>query len=169
MSPARIPDQPTSSFLSGSAGTAIPLARSQIVWQCDRLATTIGVTRSPPSRHICCGQPLVTTGCGYLPTGYLPTGYLPIGALPTEGADTGGGSLRGKSAAPAALSAVNNPTMLNTAMNPAVLSTARNAVVTRIMIFITLIPLFVEALGRATEGRPYSPPAVERISTAVFF
>src|SRR5215470_16142747 len=23
-------------------------------------------------------------------------------------------------------------------------------------------PLFVEALGRATEGRPYSPPAVER-------
>jgi hypothetical protein len=27
--------------------------------------------------------------------------------------------------------------------------------------FITLVPLFVEALGRATEGRPYSPPAVE--------
>jgi len=26
---------------------------------------------------------------------------------------------------------------------------------------ITLVPLFVEALGRATEGRPYSPPAVE--------
>jgi tripartite-type tricarboxylate transporter receptor subunit TctC len=40
---------------------------------------------------------------------------LPIGA-----AATGGGSLRGKSAAPAALSTVNNPTaMLNTAMNPA--------------------------------------------------
>jgi hypothetical protein len=30
------------------------------------------------------------------------------------------------------------------------------------MIFITLIPLFVEALGRATEGCPYLPPAVER-------
>src|SRR5262249_20032782 len=47
------------------------------------------------------GQPLVTTGCGYLPTGYLPTGYLPIGALPTGGAG-GGGSLRGRSAAAAA-------------------------------------------------------------------
>src|SRR5262245_39755401 len=170
MSPARIPGQLTSSFSSGSAGTAIPLARSQIVWQCDRLATTtpVGVTRSPPSRHICCGQPLVTMGCGYLPTGYLPTGYLPIGALPT-GSAGGGGSLRGRSAAAAALSAVNNPTMLNTAMNPAVLSTARNAVVTSVMIFIALIPLFAEALGRATEGRPYSPLAVERTSTAVFF
>ncbi len=48
-------------------------------------------------------QPLVTTGCGYLPIGYLPTGYLPIGALPTGGAG-GGGSLRGRSAAAAALS-----------------------------------------------------------------
>src|SRR5262249_42566964 len=47
------------------------------------------------------GQPLVTTGCGYLPIGYLPTGYLPIGALPTGGAG-GGGSLRGRSAAAAA-------------------------------------------------------------------
>jgi hypothetical protein len=52
---------------------------------------------------ICDGQPLVTTGCGYLPIGYLPTGYLPIGALPTGGAG-GGGSLRGRSAAAAALS-----------------------------------------------------------------
>jgi len=50
--------------------------------------------------------------------------------------------------------------MLNTAMNPAVLNTAKNAVVTTLMSFM-LIPLFVEALGRATEGRPYSPPAVE--------
>src|SRR5262252_4873955 len=49
------------------------------------------------------GQPLVTTGCGYLPIGALPTGYLPIGALPTGGAG-GGGSLRGRSAAAAALS-----------------------------------------------------------------
>src|SRR5262249_15214718 len=119
-----------------------------------------------PSRHICCGQPLVTTGCGYLPTGYLPTGYLPIGALPTGGADTGGGSLRGKSAAPAALSAVNNPTMLNTAMNRAVFSRDRNAVVTSVMIFLTLIPLFVYAFGRATEGRPYLPSG-KAVSTAV--
>src|SRR5262245_51802330 len=47
--------------------------------------------------------PLVRTGCGYLPIGALPTGYLPIGALPTGGAG-GGGSLRGRSAAAAALS-----------------------------------------------------------------
>src|SRR5262249_20255627 len=40
---------------------------------------------------------------GYLPIGALPTGYLPIGALPTGGAG-GGGSLRGRSAAAAALS-----------------------------------------------------------------
>jgi hypothetical protein len=66
--------------------------------------------------------------------------------------------LRGRSAAAAALSTINNPTVLNTAMNPAVLSTANNPVVTSDMIFITLIPLFVEALGRATEGRPYLPP-----------
>src|SRR6266478_7759843 len=119
MSPARIPGQLTSSFSSGSAGTALPLARSQIVWQCDRLATTtpVGVTRSPPSRHICCGHPLVTTGCGYLPTGYLPTGYLPIGA-----AATGGGSLRGKSAAAATLSMATSPA------------------VTIMMIFMMLIP-----------------------------
>src|SRR5215467_3147802 len=116
-----------------------------------------------------CGQPLVTTGCGYLPTGYLPTGYFPTGYLPIGAAATGGGgSLRGKSAAPAALSAVNNPTMLNTAMNPAVLITARKAVVTSVMIFITLSP-FVEALGRATEGRLYSPPAVERFPPLYFF
>jgi hypothetical protein len=73
--------------------------------------------------------------------------------------------LRGKSAAAAALSTVNNPTVLNTAMNPAVLTTARNAVVTRIMIFITLSP-FVEALGRATEGCPYFPSG-RAVSTAV--
>jgi hypothetical protein len=71
--------------------------------------------------------------------------------------------LRGKSAAPAALSTVNNPTvMLNTAMNPAVLNTAKNALITSDTIFIALIPLFVEAPGRATGGRPYLPPAVER-------
>src|SRR5262249_10371490 len=120
---------------------------------------------SHPSRHICCGQPLVTTGCGYLPTGYLPTGYLPTGYLPIGAAATGGGSLRGKSAAAAALSTVNNPTVPNTAMNPAVLTTARNAVVTRTMIFITLSP-FVEALGRATEGCPYLPSG-RAVSTAV--
>jgi hypothetical protein len=108
---------------------------------------------------------LVTTGWGYLPTGYFPTGYLPIGAVAGEG-----GSLRGKSAAAAALSTVKNPTtVLNTAKNPTVLSTAKNAAVTSMMIFITLIPLFVEALGRATEGRPYSPPAVERFSPLHIF
>ena len=69
--------------------------------------------------------------------------------------------MRGRSAAAAALSTVNNPTVLNMAMNPAVLSRANNAVVTRIMIVITLSP-FVEALERTTEGRPYLPPAVER-------
>jgi hypothetical protein len=76
--------------------------------------------------------------------------------------------LRGRSAAAAALSTINNPTVLNTAINPAVLSTANNPVVTSDMIFITLIPMFVEALGRATEGRPYLPPAVERFSTAAY-
>src|SRR6266478_6351483 len=135
MSPARIPGQLTSSFSSGSAGTALPLARSQIVWQCDRLATTtpVGVTRSPPSRHICCGHPLVTTGCGYLPTGYLPTGYLPIGALPTGGAG-GGGSLRGRSAAAAAL------------------SMAKDAAVASTTIFIMTIPL-VSGQHRLSEAR----------------
>src|SRR5262245_820706 len=59
--------------------------------------------RSLAARIICDGQPLLTTGCGYLPIGYLPTGYLPIGALPTGGAG-GGGSLRVRSAAAAALS-----------------------------------------------------------------
>src|SRR4051794_4350453 len=48
-------------------------------------------------------QPLAATGCGYLPIGALPIGALPIGALPT-GAAGGGGSLRGRSAAAAALS-----------------------------------------------------------------
>src|SRR2546423_14810968 len=94
----------------------------------------------PPPLHFCWRQPLVTTGCGYLPTGYLPTGYFPTGYLPIGAVAGGGGSLRGRSAAPAALSTVNNPRVLNTAMNPAVLSTARNAVGTRVMIFITLTP-----------------------------
>jgi hypothetical protein len=74
----------------------------------------------------------------------------------------------GRSAAAAALSTINNPIVLNTAMNPAVLSTAKNPVVTSDTIFIALIPLFVEALGRATEGRPYLPPAVERFHRYVF-
>src|SRR5215831_17046755 len=73
-------------------------------------------------RIICDGQPLVTTGCGYLPIGYLPTGYLPIGALPTGGAG-GGGSLRGRSAAAAAL------------------SMAKDAAVASTTIFIMTIPL----------------------------
>jgi hypothetical protein len=63
----------------------------------------LAVVELGKARIICDGQPLVTTGCGYLPIGYLPTGYLPIGALPTGGAG-GGGSLRGRSAAAAALS-----------------------------------------------------------------
>jgi hypothetical protein len=46
-------------------------------------------------------QPLVTTGPG---GGYLPIGVLPIGYLPTGAAAGGGGSLRGRSAAAAALS-----------------------------------------------------------------
>jgi hypothetical protein len=86
-------------------------------------------------RHICCGQPLVTTGCGYLPTGCQLDICQPDICLPAP-SPAGAGSLRGKSAAPAALSTVNNPTVLNTAMNPAVLSTARNAVVTSLMIGI---------------------------------
>src|SRR6516225_996065 len=68
------------------------------------------------------GQPLVTTGCGYLPIGALPTGYLPIGALPTGGGG-GGGSLRGRSAAAAA------PSM------------AKDAAVASTTIFIMTIPL----------------------------
>ena len=58
-------------------------------------------------------QPLVTTGCGYLPIGALPTGYLPIGALPTGGAG-GGGSLRGRSAAAAALSMAKDAAVAST-------------------------------------------------------
>jgi hypothetical protein len=60
-----------------------------------------------------------------------------------------------------ALSAARKATVLTTAKNATVLTTAKNAVVSSIMTFITLVPLFVEALGRATEGRPYSPPTVE--------
>src|SRR5262249_53760454 len=71
----------------------------------------------------------------------------------------GGGSLRGRSAAAAALSTVNNPIVLNMVMNPAVLSRAKNAVVTRIMIFITLIPLVCRGPRTIDGGTPYSPPA----------
>src|SRR5215510_10814494 len=116
-------------------GLRILLTRSQIIWQCDRLATTtpIGVRRV---NKIASVPPyLLRSAFGHdglwvfanriFATGYFPTGYLPIGA-----ATGGGGSLRGKSAAPAALSMVNNPTVLNPAINPAVLSTSRNAVLT---------------------------------------
>jgi hypothetical protein len=48
-----------------------------------------------------------------------------------------------------------------------VLSTAKNTLITSDTIFIALIPLFVEAPGRATEGRPYLPPAVERFYRCV--
>src|SRR5262249_25765386 len=90
-------------------------------------------------RIICDGQPLVTTGCGYLPIGYLPTGYLPIGALPTGGAG-GGGSLRGRSAAAAAA------------------SMAKDAAVT-IRIFSIINPLLFgpclrQSRKRGTGGRP---------------
>src|SRR2546429_9591016 len=53
------------------------------------------------------------TGCGYFPIGALPTGYLPIGALPTGGAG-GGGSLRGRSAAAAALSMAKDAAVAST-------------------------------------------------------
>src|SRR5438105_4642639 len=78
-------------------------------------------------------QPLVTTGVGYLPIGALPTGYLPIGALPTGGAG-GGGSLRGRSAAAAAL------------------SMAKDAAVASTTIFIMTIPL-VSGQHRLSEAR----------------
>src|SRR5262245_23471245 len=117
----------------------------------------------------CCGQPLVTTGCGYLPTGYLPTGYFPTGYLPIGAATGGGGSLRGKSAAPAALSMVNNPTvMLNTAMNPAVLNTAKNAVVTTLMSFM-LIPLVCRSPRTRDRGTPLFAPSGRAVSTAAYF
>jgi len=65
-------------------------------------------------------------------------------------------TMRGKSAAPAALSTVNNPTvMLNTAMNPAVLNTARNAVVTTLMSLFTLIP---HCLSKPSDERPRDAP-----------
>ena len=94
-------------------------------------------------------QPLLTTGCGYLPIGALPTGYLPIGALPT-GAAGGGGSLRGRSAAAAAL------------------SMAKVAAVT-VRIFSMTSPLCLdsiaaETLNQASEGRPpvFTPSLAER-------
>src|SRR5215475_5727482 len=109
-------------------------------------------------------------GCGYLPTGYLPTGYFPIGYLPIGAAATGGGSLRGKSTAPAALSTVNNPTvMLNTAMNPAVLNTAKNAVVTTLMSFFTLIPLVCRSPRTSDRGTPLFAPSGGAVSTAAYF
>jgi hypothetical protein len=96
-------------------------------------------------------QPLLTTGCGYLPIGALPTGYLPIGALPT-GAAGGGGSLRGRSAAAAAL------------------SMAKVAAVT-VRIFSMTSPLCLdsiaaETLNQASEGRPpvFTPSLAERFS-----
>src|SRR5262249_46185419 len=100
MSPARIPTAANIRFFEWfhrDCDSFCP--RLQTVWQCDPLAPTDGdwreaKPRSPPSRHICC-QPLVTTGCGYLPTGYLRTGYLPTGYLPIGAAAGGGGSLRG--------------------------------------------------------------------------
>src|SRR5215831_6599201 len=81
------------------------------------------------------GQPLVTTGCGYLPIGALPTGYLPIGALPTGGAG-GGGSLRGRSAAAAALSMAKDATVA-------------------VRIFIIIIPL---CLNRISPAEPVRCP-----------
>ena len=69
-------------------------------------------------------------------------------------AATVGGSLRGKSAAPAALSMVNNPTaMLNTPMNPAVLNTAKNAVVTTLMSLFMLPPF-----SKPSDERPRDAP-----------
>src|SRR5258708_10711922 len=73
----------------------------------------LAVVELGKARIICDGQPLVTTGCGYLPIGALPTGYLPIGALPTGGAG-GGGSLRGRSAAAAALSMAKDAAVAST-------------------------------------------------------
>src|SRR5215813_2512830 len=90
-------------------------------------------------RIICDGQPLVTTGCGYLPIGYLPTGYLPTGYLPIGAAATGGGSLRGKSAAAATPSMATSPA------------------VTIITIFMMLIPLCCSP-GRADRVTPLFAP-----------
>jgi hypothetical protein len=70
--------------------------------------------------------------------------------------------LRGKSAAAATLSTINNPTVLKTAMNPAVLSTAKNPVVTSDIILITLIPCLSKPSDEQPRERPYLPPAAER-------
>ena len=75
-----------------------------------------------------------------MPSGALPTGNLPIGALPT-GATGGGGSLRGRSAAAAAL------------------SMAKDAAVTMDRVFSMTNPLVfgrisAETPDEATEGRP---------------
>src|SRR5215470_1866192 len=93
-------------------------------------------------------QPLVTTGVGYFPTGYLPIGALPMGSLPMgalpTGATGGGGSLRGMSAAVAAL------------------SMAKDATVAKI-IFIMLIPF----VSPGDPGCPLvAPPQVKAASTA---
>src|SRR5262244_3253568 len=103
-----------------------------------------GVNKIASAPQICCGQPLVTTGCGYLPIGYLPTGYLPIGASPTEGAG-GGGSLRGRSAAAAPL------------------SMAKDAAVASTTIFIMTIPLVSGSIAfrkpRRWSNRRGTPPS----------
>src|SRR5262249_49522482 len=89
--------------------------------------------------------PFVTTGAGvgYLP-GYLPTGYLP-GYLPTGAGAGGGGSLRGRSAAAAALSMAKDAAVAST-------------------IFIMTIPLVSGQHrlrkapdGATEEGRPLFP------------
>src|SRR6188768_3182012 len=93
------------------------------------------------------GQPLLTTGCGY-----LPTGNLPIGALPT-GAAGGGGSLRGRSAAAAALSIPKDAAVM-------------------VRIFNMTSPLCLDSIAtdasdEATEGRPlsvFTPSQADRFS-----
>ena len=78
--------------------------------------------------------------------------------------------MRGKSAAPAALSTVNNPTvMLNTAMNPAVLNTAKNAVVTTLTSLFTLIPLVCRSPRTSDRGTPLFAPSGRAVSTAAYF
>jgi hypothetical protein len=110
------------------------------VEQIGRRDRRLAVVELGKARTICDGQPLVTTGCGYLPIGYLPTGYLPIGALPTGGAG-GGGSLRGRSAAAAAL------------------SMAKDAAVTVRIFSIINPPLFGRVSGKAVNAAPVRRPA----------
>src|SRR5262245_2614373 len=129
----------------------IALTRSQIVWQCDRLATTSvrrvnNIASVPPY--------LLRSAFGH--DGLWVFANRIFASFPIGAAAGGGGSLRGKSAAPAALSMVNNPTvMLNTPMNPAVLNTAKNAVVTTLMSLFTLIP---PCLSKPSDERPRDGP-----------